>query len=412
MKVLWLCNCPLTDSEDGTSGTWLDAMARGLLDSTSVELGIIAFGEVRRFTRQDYRNVKQWLVPGSVERSGLPPNSVIQFIVSSVNDFSPDVIHVWGSEYFWGLLLARGLLTYPTLLEMQGLKGPASKVFCGGLTRIEQMGCIGIKEMLKRRTMHADQRDFARWDLREREIIRGHQFVAVQTSWITAQVRAINPGARLFASDLVLRQPFYETAGWQASDRKSIFCSAGYAAPFKGVHVAIRALSLLRKRTPEACLRIAGPLQRTGIRQVGYIRWVNRLVRELGLGDVIKWLGPLNAEQVVSELENAAVVVIPSFIENCCTSMQEAMAIGTPVVVSYVGGLPSIGHDEDSCLFFPPGDNEMCAYQLERVLTDPGLSRRLSMVSREIAKGRNERNRIIERQLETYRLILAHKKQH
>jgi glycosyltransferase involved in cell wall biosynthesis len=381
------------------------------LDSDAVELGIIALGPVKQLTRRDYCQVKQWIIPdrSPLGRDGLPPASLVLAIVAAANEFSPHLVHSWGTEGFWGLLAARGLLAYPALLEMQGLKGQIAKVFYGGLTLPEQLRCTGIKELLKRRTMHADRRDFARWGLREEEMLRGHRFVDVQTSWVASQVRAINPVARLFPVDLALRQPFYDTDGWQSPGRPAVLCIAAYTSPFKGLHVTVRVLALLRRRIPNACLRIAGAHQRPGIRQNGYMRWVNRMIRQLGLTDAIEWLGPLNAEQIVAELKNAAAVVIPTFIENCCTAMQEAMAIGTPVVVSYVGGIPSLGKDEDSCLFFLPGDEAMCAYQLERVLTDEDLALRLSRESRKIATVRNGRQRIVQRQLEIYRQVVGNR---
>lgn len=409
MKILWLCNGPLGDVEAGGTGTWLGAMARGLLDSGGVELGIIASGPVRQFTRHDYRQVKQWLVPSGTTLGcdGLPAASLVQAILSAAKAFAPDLIHIWGTEVFWGLLTARRLMPYPTLLEMQGLKTQIAKVFCGGLTASEQFQAIGFKELIKLRTMHSARRAFAHWGLREEEIVRGHRFVGVQSAWMAAHVKAVNPNARRFAIDLALRQPFYDTDGWQPSGRPTLFSIAAYTAPFKGLHVAIRALSLLRLRIPDARLRIAGAHQRAGIRQDGYMRWLNRLIRQLALAEAIDWLGPLNAEQIVTELQSAVAFVLPTFIENCCTSMQEAMAIGTPVVGSYVGGLPSIGKDEDSCLFFPAGDAAMCAYQLERVLTDATLAQRLSQASRRVAASRNDRRRIVLRQLEIYQQVLT-----
>ena len=271
MKVLWLCNCALSDSDAGGTGAWLGTMARGLLDSGAVELGIIASGPVRQFTRCDYRQVKQWLFPGNTTlgRGGLPSASLVQAIVSAAKEFSPDLVHTWGTEAFWGLLPARGVLAYPALLEIQGLKGQIAKVFFGGLTLQEQFRCFGIKELLKRRTMHADRRDFARWGLREEEIIRGHRFVDVQSSWVASRVRAVNPDARLFPVDLTLRKPFYDADGWQWSGRTTLFCTAAYTSPFKGIHVAVRALALLRKRIPNVRLRIAGAHQRPGSARTG-----------------------------------------------------------------------------------------------------------------------------------------------
>jgi glycosyltransferase involved in cell wall biosynthesis len=408
MRVLWLCNCPLSDIDAGGTGTWLDAMARGLLDSDAVELGIIATGPVRQFTRRDYHQVKQWITPGGspLGRDGLPPASLVQAVVAAVKEFSPDLVHIWGTEAFWGLLPARGLLACPALLEIQGLKGQSAKVFFGGLTLSDRLRCTGIKELLKRRTMHSDRRDFARWGLREEEMIRGYRFMDAQSPWVTSHIKAINAATRLFPVDLPLRQPFYDADAWQPPGRPTLFCTAAYPVPYKGLHVAIRALELLRKRIPSVRLRIAGAHQRLGIRQDGYMRWVNRMIRQIGLADAIEWLGPLDAEQIVVELKNAAAVVIPSFAETYCVAFAEAMRVGTPAVVSYTGGTAHLGKDEDSCLFFPPGDEAMCAYQLERVLTDEELAVRLSQESRKIAAIRNDRQRIVQRQLEIYRQVL------
>ncbi|MGA2248342.1 MAG: glycosyltransferase family 4 protein [Verrucomicrobiota bacterium] len=409
MKILWLCNSALTDVDGAGTGTWLGALAHGLLDSGALEFGIVAFGPVNEFTRRDHRQVKQWLVPAGLAlgHNGLPSATLVQSIVEAVREFAPDLIHVWGTEAFWGLLTARGLLLYPSLLEIQGLKAAIGKVFYGGLTLPEQLRCIGFKELLKRRTMHADRRDFKCWGKYEAEIIRGHRFIDIQTSWGAAKIADINVTAKQFLVSLPLRRPFYNAEAWQISKRPAIFCSAAYPVPFKGLHVAIRALALLRKRVPDARLRIAGAHQRVGIRQDGYMRWVNGMIWKLGLTDSIEWLGPLTAEQIVKELQAAAAMVIPTFIETYCLAFVEAMAIGTPVVASYVGGLPSVGKDEESCLFFPVGDESMSAYQLERVLTDKELAQRLSRESRKIALVRNDLQRIVQRLLDVYRQVLG-----
>lgn len=409
MKIMWLCYNPLSDLDSGKTGTWLDAMARGLLDSGVIELGIIAFGPVKRFTRNDYYNVRQWIVPRETPlgTDGMPAKSLVQDILAAAEEFAPDLIQVWGVETFFGLLPVRGLLKYPSLLEMQGLQGQYAKVFWGGLTWPERLCCVGIKEVLKRRTMGARQRDFAHWKQYEEEIIAGHRFIGVQSAWINAHVKAINHHARLFSIDPVLRKPFYETNGWQmSSGRRTLFCSAASSFPYKGLHVAIRALALLRKRIPDVRMNIAGAHQRGGIREDGYIRWINWMIRKMDLTDAINWLGPLTAEEIVEELKNSSAMVIPTFIENYCTAMQEAMIVGTPVVVSYVGGIPSLGKEEESCLFFTPGDEIMCADQLERLLTNQELSKRISHESRKIALLRNNRQRLIQCQLEIYRQVL------
>jgi glycosyltransferase involved in cell wall biosynthesis len=409
LKILWFCGRPLCDiNESRGTASWLGAMSRGLLESEAVELGVIAFERVGAFIRRDYRQSPQWLVPAktSLDRRGMPPASMVRAILAAAEEFSPDLIHIWGVETFFGMLTARGLLKYPSLLEIQGLKGPIADVFYGGLTLQERLRCIGIKEILKRRTMHADRRDFARWGVREKEIIRGHHFVDVHSTWVISQIKAANPDAQLFVVDRPLRLPFYHADAWQAPRQPVLFTTAAYTSPFKGLHMAVRALALLRKRIPDARLRIAGSHQRPGIRQDGYIRWINRQIGQLGLSGAIEWLGPLNAEQLVTELQNAAAMMLPTFVETYCLALAEAMRVGTPSVVAYTGGTGYLGKDEETCLFFPPGDANLCAHQLERVLTDGDLAQRLSRESRKVALIRNDRQRIVRRQLEIYRQIL------
>jgi glycosyltransferase involved in cell wall biosynthesis len=382
-------------------------MARGLLDSDAVELGIIAPGNVKQFTRSDYRQVRQWIYPANavLDRDHLPSSSLLRSIVAAVEDFAPDLIHHWGTEGFWGLLSARGLLKQTALLEIQGIKGLCVDDFYGGLTFSERLRCIGIKEILKCRTMRSDRCDFARWGIVEDEIIRGHRFVDVHSNWVRSHIETLKPGARLFWTDRILRAPFYTADCWEAHDRPTLFCTAAYSSPFKGLHVAIRALGLLRKRFPGVRLRIAGAHQRSGIRQDGYMRWIGRLIRQLKLDESVEWLGPLNAEQLVPELRNAAAAVIPTFVESYCVAFVEAMSIGLPVAVAYTGGTGHLGKDEETCLFFVPGDEAMCAYQLERLLTNRELALRLSQESRKIASVRNDSRRIVEQQLEIYRQV-------
>ena len=125
----------------------------------------------------------------------------------------------------------------------------------------------------------------------------------------------------------------------------------------------------------------------------------------------VEWLGALDAVKLVEAMSAAAVVLVPSYIESYCLTMMEAMIIGVPVVASYVGGLASNAKDEESALFFSPGDEAMCAHQLERVFVDRGLAVQLSEKARKIALERNNRERIVKNQLDIYRKIISESKE-
>jgi glycosyltransferase involved in cell wall biosynthesis len=412
LKILWLNKKVLSERETTTSGTWLDTMARGLVQSGEVELGNISAELAGTGARQDCGTINQWVVSSSskLKHDGLPASSIVQRVVEIANEFSPDLIHVWGTERFLGLLTARNLIKPPALLETQGLKFAIAKVFHGGLSAREQLACVGVKEILTRSAIFQEKGRFAKWGSFEKEIISQHRYVAVQTEWGESQVRAVNRTCTIFQSSRRLRDPFYRSQPWVFSGRPVIFCSAAYSAPFKGLHVAVRAVAILKNIFPNIRLRIAGAQPRTGIRRDGYDAWLIREIKLLGVNSNVEWLGALNANGIVDEMNAASAVLIPTYIENCCNAMQEAMMVGTPVVATFTGGLPSLANHEDSALFFPIGDEAMCARQLERVLTEREFAMRLSKKAREIGTTRNDPEDVVRHQLHIYRQVIAESK--
>ena len=409
VRVLWLSNKVQSNQDRGSTGTWLDAMAQALVQSDQVQLANVAMGPVRQTTRQDSGSINQWIIPASAQsrlRDGLPPAAIVEDICRVVEEFAPDVVHVWGTEAFWGLLPARGLIRRPTLLEMQGVKSAIARVYHGDLTWREQMACIGVKEIVRGNSIPQGRSRFAAWTRYEAEIIAGQRFVTVQSPWLEAQIRALNSQCLVFHNDFALRQPFYAATPWQPAARTSIFCSASYPSPFKGIHTAVRTLAVVKRRSPEIQLRMAGALQRPGLRQEGYMAWVNREARRLGVEENVQWLGALSADQIVAEMQKCAAVFLPTFIEGYCLALAEAMAIGAPAAVAYVGGAAHLARDEESALYFSPGDVEMAAYQVGRLLTDLALAEQLGGRARTVAIERNDPSRIIQRQLDIYRAVL------
>lgn len=411
MRVLWLSNKIFSGQDSRGTGGWLDSMAQELVRDRGITLGNIAMGGVETTKRQDCGSIRQWIVPFSETsgQDGLPNSKTVAHLTRCLEEFSPDLVHVWGTETFWGLLTARKIIRVPSLLEMQGLKYALAKVFLGGLSLNEQFACLGLREIVRPSSIWHGRKRFEKWSPFEKEIISGHDCIAVQTTWVESHVRALNTACKIFRSDLILRAPFYDSVPWQYPGSCRIFCSSAYPAPFKGLHVALRAVAILKNKLPNICLRIAGHLPIRGIRRDGYVAWLQHEAAVLGIQSNIEWLGALDAAAIVEELRSASAMLVPAYLENCSMSMQEAMILGTPVVATYTGGLPSLAEDGGS-LFFPIGDAEMCAFQLERLITDGELATSISKKSIEIALSRNDPERIVSAQMDTYWQVAAGKK--
>lgn len=408
MKILWLSNVVLNEIESYSTGTWLYAMSRGLIDSRSVKLGNISQGDVKRYTQQDFGSIKQWIIPNTLKqrKDGLPSQQIINDIVSAVNEFKPDLIHIWGTEGNWGLLTARKIIKIPALLGIQGIKSAISKYYSGNLTTMEMLKCIGIKEIVRKSTIFHGQYKFKQWGKFEKEIISNHKFIATQSKWSDIYIKSINKNCVTYQIDRILREIFYTAVPWKYNSKPIIFFSAAYPSPFKGLHVAVRALAILKNNFPNIQLRIAGWHPRTGIRSDGYVSWIVREIKRLDLESNVVWLNSLSAIQIIKELQKCSAIVIPSFVESYCLVLAEAMILGVPSVVSYTGGMVNLGHHEKSVLFFPPGDSEICAWQLDRILTDCDIAQKLSTQARETALVRNNSKQVTQRQIDIYRQVL------
>ena len=412
MKILWFTNREFVPQDEGYSGTWLQPLAEELIKLGDFELANLTYGKTNKLVKRDCGSIQQWVIPYSRPiLRGLPGKSVVEEILGVHALYSPDIVQFWGVEYFWGLLAARNIINTPALLEIQGLTHEIVREYTGGLSIAEQIKCIGPREIILRSSMFQDQRRLLRWGGYEKEIIKRNKFICTPSPWIEAKVKDLNPGCKLFHNELALRLPFYNAVAWdpESAQKARIFCSASYPAAFKGVHVAIRAIARLKNRYPSIQLRIAGLKQAKSIRKYGYISWLEKLIEKHHIKENVVWLGYLNASEIINELQASSAVLIPSYTESYCVALAEAMFLGVPCVTTFTGGTSYLAKDETSALFFPVGDVEMCAYQIQRLLSDSALAHKISQNGRRVGLERNNLLKITDQQTSIYSSIFKNK---
>lgn len=104
---------------------------------------------------------------------------------------------------------------------------------------------------------------------------------------------------------------------------------------------------------------------------------IEQLVRELGLADQTTFAGRIGHGSLPLYYTAADVCVIPSHYEPFGLVAIEAMACGTPVVASDVGGLKFTVVPDETGLLVPPKDVEAFTQAIDRVLTDELWARKL-----------------------------------
>ncbi len=124
-----------------------------------------------------------------------------------------------------------------------------------------------------------------------------------------------------------------ERLGFAPTD---VYC-VGRAATNKGIDLLIEALPTLRKIVPEARVQLA--VGANSERDQKKLSEWKGLCEELGVADAVKWLGYIEDEDMASYYRAGGVFALPSRYEPFGMTAIEAMACGTPTVVTTHGGL-------------------------------------------------------------------------
>lgn len=182
------------------------------------------------------------------------------------------------------------------------------------------------------------------------------------------------PGARLFVIPNGVPVPeINEKTANNTNMVKVLFL--GNLCQRKGVWELLEAMT----QTPNnISLTLAGGEEDSGIG----IK-VNQYIADHNLEDTVCWLGPIMGEQKLIALENADIFVLPSHAEGLPISLLEAMCAGIAVIVTPVGGIPSVVEDEKQGLLVPPGDSHSIAKALIRLAEDDDMRIRLGLAARE-----------------------------
>ena len=181
-----------------------------------------------------------------------------------------------------------------------------------------------------------------------------------------------------------------EKLGRDQCERIVLF--VGRIEQIKGIDVLLRALGQLFTRRPDlrsdVCLLVVGGAldPQDDAPETEKIQELRRLVHEHRMEANVNFVGSLDQENLALYYAAADVCAVPSLTESFGLVALEAMACGTPVVGTRVGGLQTLIDDGESGLLVPAGDDQALADGIEKVLTDPRLRMHLAHGARDRAE--------------------------
>lgn len=416
MRILWLCNSVFTTEKISGTGSWLQPLAE-LLVSNGIELYTIAES---KDAPKDYENVNgifQYYIPKFKHKSyrQIPNSKTRVFVRKLIKRIAPDIIHIWGTEYIWAYMnLAGDFNGHNVLLDIQGLLHVYTKYYYGGLSNHDILKCIHLKEiLLPWRNLYWKKNVFERRGEIEIKSIRSFQHISYQSEWVKHHISLINHDALLYPTKIILRPSFYTAQQWHyrsAENRPVIFTMCSDAISYKGIHILLSSVEILKSFFPNLELRVAGNMSVGNLFTDGYSLYIKSLVKKYGLTQNVTFLGSIHEEQIITELQKANVCVIPSFVETYCLALAEAMIIGTPTVVSYTSALAELAEDRKDCLFYNSMDEVSCAMNMKELIENKELASTISDNARSKKMRDNQQDSVVKQQITIYQQIINEKK--
>ncbi|MEI8374855.1 MAG: glycosyltransferase family 4 protein [Planctomycetota bacterium] len=417
MKVLWFTTSPMPEmlgqspSDHAGTGSWVVALLQALATVPGMNIAVACAGRGLSNTEINVsENIRFYPISQGraipIFHFRKPDNDprYLEACSQIAKKVAPDIIHIHGTERFYGLLGARKLVSAPCVISLQGILQEYSKhhLYFGAVSLGSLLRHPDPLHLLRGSGPVCDYFHICRAAKREVEILKGNRYYMGRTLWDRAHLRAINTNARYFHVPELLRTGFYQKQWNLDSCRRHrvLFTNANTFS--RGTEILIEAIAILKRQFLDVTLALAG-----GVEQLSYGKHLREMITRLGLSNAVEFLGRLNQQQIVDQLCQSHVFAIASYLENSSNSLCEAQLVGLPCVASYVGGTPSLVEGGKTGLLFPSGDAAVLAEQIADVFNNDDLAGRLGNNARESALQRHSPDVVVRTLVNTYNTIIS-----
>ncbi len=229
-----------------------------------------------------------------------------------------------------------------------------------------------------------------------------------QLQWLyqadTRKVVIIPPGVDISRFYPIHPDEAKEVIGVPPCDKTLLF--VGRIEPLKGVDTLIQAICLMQDKRVYVCLVvIGGDVDSDTDSPNDEMERLKAMREQAGLQDLVTFLGKRSQDTLPYYYSAAEAVVVPSHYESFGMVALEAMACGTPVVASQVGGLAFLVRDGVTGYTVPVDEPQALADRLTALVQDSALRRKLGEQALQEARQYAWEN-IAARMIELYQQVL------
>ena len=381
MKLLWLCNMVPSAVQEKLSGRsgggmWIDRALTGLRFSGCTIRVLCPMDQVQEGNVDSHLRFATFT-------EGLPYVSMPELearFKREVEQFQPDIIHIWGTEYGHTLAMVNAAeqlnMLDRTVIHIQGLCSVIARHYAEGIPHAVQRRYT-FRDFLRRDNIAQQQKKFVLRGNLEVQALKKIRHVMGRTHWDKACVKQINPDVQYHFCNETLRGAFYSGQWTYENCRKHRIFASSCSYPVKGFHYLLEAFAQVLKMYPDATLAVTGQscfpaTLKDSLRQSSYQKYLAQLICKYGLEGKVEFLGRLDEAQMKENYLKANVFVLPSTIENSPNSLGEAMLLGVPCVAADVGGVSDMLTHREEGFVYQSAAPYMLAHYITEIFDEDG----------------------------------------
>lgn len=318
-----------------------------------------------------------------------------------IDDFNPDIIHCFGSEWNWGLI--SNSIDVPMVLHMQGF----SSIYMDANAKVNKRNLSHWYKLIHPRetlqSIFLKYYDKKRSEI-EYKIMDSCKYFMGRTEWDKDIVKFFSPGSQYYYCSEAIRPVIYDSKEkWTYKHDSCIkIITIASAGNLKGNGIILETAKILKRLGINFVWRVSGNKKtfESFERSTG-ISAKNVNVQTIGFVDV---------EGVRQELLNAEMFILPSIMDNSPNSLCEAQLIGTPVIASYVGGIPQLVENNISGILYPYNEPYALAFKILNLHNSPELQKEISRYEIEISHNRHKPQLLAKRLSDIYLDVIKRSK--
>lgn len=420
MRVLWFTNTISCYTPHGSSrnigyngGGWIASAEKMFHEDKEITLGVSFMCDGQPFKQQQNNvtyypishpakslcgkvraGVSRLLASGSIAAEERRWGYHIARYKEIIEDFRPDLIHVWGSESYFGLV---SLVTdIPVILHIQGILNPYLNAFLPPFVSWRDYRFVSLQPK-KLITNYIQRKTWEVSCYRERTIHNNIKYYLGRTDWDERVTHILNPISLYFHVDEILRDCFYEPSEREIPDKLTIVTTISQPL-YKGFDLVLKTAKILKENLSlDFEWRCFGNIDPSVQERMIGIRHEEVCVKLMGVA----------TQQQLREAElNATCYFHSSYIDNSPNSLCEAQMLGVPVIATNVGGLPSLIENGVTGFLIPANDPYQGAYLIEQIYKDRLLNTNIGNNGRKVAQKRHDKDTIRKQIISVYEMVV------